>query len=152
MLERSLIEQLLALPANPKNDSDYSEKDRLLIAQLYREIMGSEIRDCKCRNRYVDAFAEIYAVNAEIRNAMKQKLHKSKFRLIPGYVIFFGGQHYSNINLTDEVAAAYLESHPDAVRMFEFYETKKEDSFREGPAQAEEKPEGKVEQKKKAKK
>lgn len=53
---------------------------------------------------------------------------QKKYRLIPGYVIYHEGSHYTNVTLTDEIAKAYLAKHPDAARQFESVpEPEKED-------------------------
>ena len=41
------------------------------------------------------------------------------YKLRPGVIIWVGTTVYSNNNLTDEIAAAYLETHPEARGKFE---------------------------------
>ena len=44
---------------------------------------------------------------------------EQSYKLRPGVIIWVGNTVYSNHNLTDEVAAAYLETHPEARGKFE---------------------------------
>lgn len=40
-------------------------------------------------------------------------------RLVMGVVVFYGGKHYTNKNLTDDVARAFLEKFPQRKDWFE---------------------------------
>lgn len=117
-MNQKTLDRLLALPRNPRSDSDFSDSDRQFVDVLHQSILGSPVRDCACRNRYADAYYEIYAaLPKEIKKLFKMK--GNKYRLIGGYVIYHEGNHYTNVTLTDEIAKAYLAKHPDAAYQFE---------------------------------
>ena len=118
-MNQKTLDRLLALPRNPRSDSDFSDSDRQFVDALHQSILGSPVRDCACRNRYADAYYEIYAaLPKEIKNLFRMSKEK-KYRLIGGYVIYHEGNHYTNVTLTDEIAKAYLAKHPDAAYQFE---------------------------------
>ena len=97
------------------DDSVYNEEDREIIATLYRSECGKAIRQCNCRDRYTDAVIETY-ITLKKRGIMAKE---QTYKLRPGVIIWVGTTVYSNNNLTDEVAAAYLETHPEARGKFE---------------------------------
>ena len=118
-MNQKTLDRLLALPRNPRSDSDFSDSDRQFVDALHQSILGSPVRDCACRNRYADAYYEIYAaLPKEIKNLFRMSKEK-KYRLIGGYVIYHEGNHYTNVTLTDEIAKVYLAKHPDAAYQFE---------------------------------
>lgn len=118
-MNQKTLDRLLALPRNPRSDSDFSDSDRQFVDALHQSILGSPVRDCACRNRYADAYYEIYAaLPKEIKKLFRMSKEK-KYRLIGGYVIYHEGNHYTNVTLTDEIAKAYLAKHPDAAYQFE---------------------------------
>jgi hypothetical protein len=97
------------------DDSVYNEEDREIIATLYQSECGKAIRQCNCRDRYTDAVIETY-ITLKKRGIMASE---QSYKLRPGVIIWVGNTVYSNHNLTDEVAAAYLETHPEARGKFE---------------------------------
>lgn len=118
-MDQKTLDRLLSLRRNPRSDNDFSDSDKQFVDALHRSILGSPVRDCSCRNRYTDAYYEIMAaLPRETRKLFKMSKDK-KYRLIGGYVIYHEGNHYTNVTLTDEIAKAYLEKHPDAISQFE---------------------------------
>lgn len=118
-MNQKTLDRLLALPRNPRSDSDFSDSDRQFVDALHQSILGSPVRDCACRNRYADAYYETYAaLPKEIKKLFRMSKEK-KYRLIGGYVIYHEGNHYTNVTLTDEIAKAYIAKHPDAAYQFE---------------------------------
>lgn len=97
------------------DDSVYNEEDRQLIEALSLSECGKGVRQCNCRDRYTDAVFEIYRTLKK-RGTMASE---QTYKLRPGVIIWVGTNVYSNSNLTDEVAAAYLETHPEARGKFE---------------------------------
>lgn len=97
------------------DDSVYNEEDREIIATLYRSECGKAIRQCNCRDRYTDAVIETY-ITLKKRGIMAKE---QTYKLRPGVIIWVGTTVYSNNNLTDDIAAAYLETHPESRGKFE---------------------------------
>ena len=97
------------------DDSVYNEEDREIIATLYRSECGKAIRQCNCRDRYTDAVIETL-ITLKKRGIMAKE---QTYKLRPGVIIWVGTTVYSNNNLTDEIAAAYLETHPESRGKFE---------------------------------
>lgn len=97
------------------DDSVFNDEDRRTIEALSLSELGKPVRQCNCRDRYADAVMEIYHTLKK-RGIMASE---QTYKLRPGVLIWVGTDVYTNSNLTDEVAAAYLETHPEARGKFE---------------------------------
>lgn len=95
----------------------YSTSERAIIEKLYHEVLGKTIRGCRCPDKWRDAVLEIYSY---IKKHGKMK-EKSNYKLRAGVILQIAGSSeiYTNDNLTDEVAAAFLKEHPNAAGRFE---------------------------------
>ena len=88
------------------------------ITALYWEVCRKHLRQCKCKNILKDAFIEIYTqLKRNTRTTNKKTMAQAK--LVKGVVLFHEGQHYTNKNLTDDVARAFLEKFPQRKDWFE---------------------------------
>jgi hypothetical protein len=106
-----LLKRISLLPraqAVSVGDSVFSEEQRNLIAEAYQSLLGKQIPNCSCRNRYTDALISICAT-FKIKTNMS-----NKYQLFAGVIIWIGTDCYSNHNLTDEIAEKYLAMHPEA--------------------------------------
>lgn len=79
------------------------------IDRLYWAVCRKHLRTCRCKDKYRDALYEIYA---KLRFNDKNNTTMAKARLVNGVVLQVGGIHYTNANLTDEVARAFLSAFP----------------------------------------
>lgn len=107
-----LLKRISLLPraqAASVGDSVFSEEQRNLIAEAYQSLLGKQIPNCSCRNRYTDALIEICATFK-----IKTNMSNCKYQLFAGVIIWIGTDCYSNHNLTDEIAEKYLAMHPEA--------------------------------------
>lgn len=84
------------------------------IERLYNAVCGKPLRRCKCKHILEDALLEIYA---RLVNTPKDK-YMAKARLVNGVVLLHKGSHYTNANLTDEVAREFLALYPQRVDWF----------------------------------
>lgn len=85
------------------------------INELSLEVLGYGVRDCNCRNRYGDTLIKIY-------NHLKKELpmaNEISCRLKRGVLIHFHGDMYTILNLTDDVARAYLAEFPQNAHFFD---------------------------------
>lgn len=82
------------------------------IAELYWLICRKKLRQCKCKNVLQDALLEIYAAMNRNKKNNKNSNIMAQARLVNGVVLQVGGNHYTNANLTDEVARAFLSAFP----------------------------------------
>ena len=122
---RQKIEELRMRFSQP-----YSSFDKQTITTLYSEVCGRKIRHTSCQSCYHDAVIEIYLHLK--RNYMA---NQCKYRLRAGFIIntpMIDGV-YSNANLTDEVAAKYLELFPQKANMFETIPPKGEEKPKDVP-------------------
>lgn len=85
-----------------------TQAQRLEIRELYERVTGRTLRRCNCPDLYRDAVFEIYH---KLKNN-GQMAQKSNYRLKNGVVIRYKGMPYTHVNLTDEVAEAYLKENP----------------------------------------
>ena len=87
------------------------------VRELSMRFLGCNVPNCNCRNVYSDYLFLIL-----------NKLNKgdftmaSRYKLKSGVLIHVGGEVYSNANLTDEVAAAYIKKYPKNT-VFEIIQT-----------------------------
>lgn len=92
-----------------------TEEDRLSIEQLYTQIMPKAfVRRSGCNDCYKDALIEL---QIKIKNS---GMKKQKYRLRNGVLLFDheSKEYYTNSNLTDKIAKAYLKKHPDEAKLF----------------------------------
>lgn len=109
------LKRLRSLMVAGGDDSVFSADDRQIIEALHLSELGSKIRDCSCRDRYTDAVLVLFST-LKTRKIMAKD---QKYQLRPGVLIWVGTTVYTNHNLNDEVAEAYLEMYPEALSKFE---------------------------------
>lgn len=97
------------------DDSVFSSEDIAIIEAIHFEETGKKVRDCRCRDRYIDALLVLYK---SLKNR-KTMAKDQKYILRPGVIIWVGTEAYSRHNLTDDIAAAYLKKFPEARGKFE---------------------------------
>lgn len=104
---------------------DFSASDKALIEQLYSEVLGKILKRTTCRDCYRDAYIEI---STYLRREKKMR-EKCNYKLRAGFIIqdFNSGKIYTNANLTDKVAKAYLEKYPHQAKYFEVMPEEEED-------------------------
>lgn len=97
--------------------NDFSASDEKVIETLYYEVLRKEFKRTTCRDCYRDAYIEI----TTYLNREKKMKEKCNYKLRAGFIIqdFATGKVYTNANLTDKVAKAYLKEFPKQVKMFE---------------------------------
>jgi hypothetical protein len=100
-------------------DSPFSNSDKESIKELYYEVLGKTFVPTSCQQCYHDALIEVY-VYLKKNGKMAEKCN---YRLKAGAIIccpnFNNGEVYCNDNLTDEVAAEYLEQFPEQESLFQ---------------------------------
>lgn len=124
---------LLCNDLRGRYDAPFSNLDKKSIERLYGEVLGKTFKPTNCQNCYHDALIEIILY----LKREKRMAEKSNYRLRAGYIInnphFRGGRIFTNDNLTDAIAAEYLEMFPANTKMFQQMPEKREIK----PAQAE---------------
>ena len=90
------------------------------VDALYWEVCRKRVRKCNCKDRFNDALIEIYRkINQlTIKQSSNMAVH-GKATLVRGVLIYHNGIHYTNDNLTDEVARAFLAQFPQREDWFE---------------------------------
>ena len=81
------------------------------IDRLYWAVCRKHLRTCRCKDKYKDALMEIYA-KLKFHQKTNTTMAQGKAKLVNGVVLQWKGNHYTNSNLTDEVAREFLVSFP----------------------------------------
>ena len=89
------------------------------IEKLYLQVCGKHLRKCKCKNVLKDAFIEIYSQLRRNKVLTTKNGNMAKAKLVMGVVVFWGGTHYTNKNLTDDVARQFLAKFPQRKDWFQ---------------------------------
>lgn len=97
-----------------------SSSEQQEVRELSMRFLGCNVPNCNCRNVYSDY---LFLILNKLNN-MKEII-KCNYKLKPGVLIHVGGEAYSNANLTDDVAAAYLEKYTNTTYFAEVPEVKK---------------------------
>ena len=79
------------------------------IDRLYWAVCRKHLRKCRCKNVEKDALLEIYA---KLMYQRKSNKKMAQAKLVNGVVLKWQGNHYTNANLTDEVAREFLNAFP----------------------------------------
>lgn len=79
------------------------------VDRLYWAVCRKHLRTCKCKNVEKDALLEIYA---KLMYHSKTNTTMTQAKLVNGVVLQWKGNHYTNANLTDEVAREFLNAFP----------------------------------------
>lgn len=108
MTEHEAQAELMILRGLASSGNDLAlVKER--IDRLYWAVCHKHLRTCKCKDKYKDALMEIYA---KLMYHKKTNTNMAHSRLVNGVVLQWKGAHYTNANLTDEVAREFLASFP----------------------------------------
>ena len=99
-------------------DSPFSTLDKQTIERLYSEVLGKRFKPTTCQQCYHDGLIEIYLYLKQ-NNKMADK---KNYILRAGAIIhcpdFHKGKAFNNNNITDEIAAEYLEKYPNKAVLF----------------------------------
>ena len=98
------VEQLIAA-ATTGGGLSYPQKSR--VQELTRLILHAEVRQCNCSDRFLDA---LFMCRKQLKTYGIMK--PCNYRLKNNVVLQFQNNVYTNANLTDEVAEAYLSKYP----------------------------------------
>lgn len=98
-------EQLIAA-ATSGGGLSYPQKNR--VQELTRLILNAEVRQCNCTDRFLDA---LFMCRKQLKTYGIMK--PCNYKLKNNVVLQFQNGVYTNANLTDEVAEAYLAKYPN---------------------------------------
>lgn len=99
------VENLIAA-ATTGGGLSYPQKRR--VEELTRLILNAEVRQCNCSDRFLDA---LFMCRKQLKTYGIMK--PCKYKLKNNVVLQFQNGVYTNANLTDEVAEAYLAKYPN---------------------------------------
>ena len=99
------VETLIAA-ATTGGGLSYPQKSR--VQELTRLILHAEVRQCNCTDRFLDA---LFMCRKQLKTYGIMK--PCKYKLKNNVVLQFQNGVYTNANLTDEVAEAYLAKYPN---------------------------------------
>lgn len=104
-------------------DSGFSSADKLFIMEMHELLFGLPIQNPGCNDCYRDAY--ILIVNHLKRTGTMPK--KGNFVLRNGVLLTYKGKHYTNANLTDDIAMEALNENMKRLDLF----TKVPDNYAE---------------------
>lgn len=107
-------------------DAPFNQADKDTIEHTYKAVVGRTFVQTSCQQCYHDAVLEIYHHIKKYGKMAEVKKYNLKAGAIINCPNFQGGKVFSNENLTDKVAAEYLNEYPDQVGLFETYEIPEE--------------------------
>ena len=119
------VENLIAA-ATKGGGLSYPEKRR--VEELTRLILNAEVRQCNCSDRFLDA---LFMCRKQLKTYGIMK--PCKYRLKNNVVLQFQNNVYTNANLTDEVAEAYLAKYPNTTYFAEKKVIEVSEKQAEGP-------------------
>ena len=98
------------------------------VDALYWAVCNKHVKRCNCKDRYRDALIEIHQrLKIEAQKKTKDMaVNDTKARLVAGVVLQIDNNHYTNANITDEVARAFLDKFPMREDWFEVLPPKAE--------------------------
>ena len=99
------VETLIAA-ATTGGGLSYPQKSR--VEELTRLILNAEVRQCNCTDRFLDA---LFMCRKQLKTYGIMK--PCKYKLKNNVVLQFQNGDYTNANLTDEIAEAYLAKYPN---------------------------------------
>lgn len=102
------------------------------VDRLYMAVCHKRLRVCNCKNVEKDALIEIYQ-RLKILAMSNEKLDTAA-RLVNGVVLKVDGNHYTNANLTDEIARRFLAEFPQRADWFAQLPPEKGENTSEEPA------------------
>lgn len=104
-LIKSRVKELIGCHDERGTLSSFEQQE---VRELSMRFLGCDVPNCNCRNVYSDyLFLILNKLNKGDFTTMA-----SRYRLKKGVLIHVGGEVYSNANLTDDVAAAYIKKYP----------------------------------------
>lgn len=118
-------EQLIAA-ATTGGGLSYPQKRR--VEELTRLILNAEVRQCNCTDRFLDA---LFMCRKQLKTYGIMK--PCKYKLKNNVVLQFQNNVYTNANLTDEVAEAYLAKYPNTTYFAEKKVIEVSEKQAEGP-------------------
>lgn len=133
-------------------NAPFSLEQKHLVSEVYPVIMGRRFHRTACSRCWHDAVIEM---TVTIRKKIKPEpiMANCEYHMRAGFIIrspkVGGGRIYTNNNLTNEVAAQYLELFPHKRDMFDKVPEEKPAEVTEEPVQAETEPVQAIEQPKK---
>lgn len=93
-------------------DAPFSTSDKRRIEELYEAVFLERMKPTSCQSCYHDALIRVYTY---LKKEGKMR-EKCNYRLRAGFImkcpLFMNGKIFTNYNLTDEVAEAYLAMFP----------------------------------------
>ena len=110
---------------------------KVKIENLYWQICRKRLRQCNCKDVLKDALIECIT-KLKITTPQRFKIMaETKAKLVKGVVIQWKFNHYTNANITDEIAREFLAAFPMREDWFEVLPAKPAAEKAETPATSE---------------
>ena len=104
-----------------RGNAPFSPLEKSDIEKMYYLTLGKRLRVTSCQRCYHDALIEIALYLR--KNTTMPEIKEPNYVLRHGFIIhcpeFHNGQVFSNKNITDEIAAEYIERYPNMAKFFD---------------------------------
>lgn len=112
---KELLNEVSPLIVVPKGHIDKAHPTVVRFLAMYKELTGKKVGEGTCQNCVLDAFFELKSLNED---QLKFITMERKFKLRPNALVAFNNSHYTNANITDEVALAMVTANRNQARSF----------------------------------
>ena len=126
------LTELRGLAATDKSLATFKKR----VNDLYMAVCRKRLRECNCKDVVDDALIEIYAKLQQLKNNDTMENIESKARLVNGVVLKVDNNHYTNANITDDVARKFLAAFPQRKDWFAVLPAEVKDAKVESSAEA----------------
>jgi len=99
----------------PKGQIDKSNPVVIRFLEMHHALTGKRVGEGTCQNCILDALFEIKSLNKHQLNILTME---HKFKLRPNALVFFQNSHYTNANITDEIALEMVIANRNQSRSF----------------------------------
>lgn len=105
----------------PKGQIDKTNENVIEFVSFYKKLTGKIIGEGSCKDCILDALFELKTLTPnQLKNLLMEKTYKLKPSNNGGQrLVGFGGDHYNNGNITDEIAFKMVEAKRSNAANFE---------------------------------
>lgn len=112
---KALLNEVSPLLVVPKGQIDKTNSVVIQFLEMHYALTGKKVGEGNCQNCILDAFFEIKSLNEKQLNILTME---RKFKLRANSVVHFNQSHYTNANITDDIALAMVIANRNQSRSF----------------------------------
>lgn len=113
---KELLAEVSPLIVVPRGQIDRGNDTVVRFLAMHRALTGKKVGEGTCQNCILDAFFEMKSMN---ENQLKIMTMERKYKLKSNALVYFNQSHYTNVNITDDVALEMVTANRGTARSFE---------------------------------